>query len=214
MAVVTEIGLEIRNMLPATFTAPGLTEAQFLKLCEEFPDALLEYTADGRVIVMPPTDPENGVRSAEVLAELANWARKHKRGMVTGPDAGFFFRDGSRRSPDAAWFDSGRWKAAKRPDLRFPPFAPDFIIEIRSPGQRARPLHKKMLEYIANGVTLGWLIDPIERTATIYRPGREPEALSNPASVAGKALLPASFCNSNSCREPGRGTLRIISSAK
>ena len=112
MAVVTEIGLEIRNMLPATFTAPGLTEAQFLKLCEEFPDALLEYTADGRVIVMPPTDPENGVRIAEVLAELANWARKHKRGMVTGPDAGFFFRDGSRRSPDAAWFDSGRWKAA------------------------------------------------------------------------------------------------------
>ena len=71
MAVVTEIGLDIRNMLPATFTAPGLTEAQFLKLCEEFPDALLEYTADGRVIVMPPTDPENGVRIAEVLAELA-----------------------------------------------------------------------------------------------------------------------------------------------
>ena len=186
MAAVTEIGLDIRNMLPATFTAPGLTEAQFLKLCEEFPDAFLEYTADGRLIVMPPTDPETAECEAEVVRQLKNWAIEVRRGRVTGPTAGFFFPDGSRRSPDAAWFDATRWKAAKRPDLRFPVFAPDFVIEVRSPHQRARPLHRKMLEYLANGVKLGWLIDPIERTMTIYRPGREPEVRSNPASVAGE----------------------------
>jgi Uma2 family endonuclease len=186
MAVVTEIGLDIRNMLPVTFTAPGLTEAQFLKLCEEFPDALLEYTADGRVIVMPPTGFESGECEAEVVRQLKNWAIETRRGRVSGPTAGFFFPDGSRLSPDAAWCHSARWEAAKRPDLRFPPFAPDFVIEVRSPQQRARPLHKKMLEYIANGVKLGWLIDPIERTVTIYRPGREPEAVSHPASVAGE----------------------------
>jgi len=35
-------------------------------------------------------------------------------------------------------------------------------------------------------VQLGWLIDPQERTVTIYRPGRGPEVLSAPSSVAGE----------------------------
>jgi Uma2 family endonuclease len=43
-----------------------------------------------------------------------------------------------------------------------------------------------MEEYIANGVQLAWLIDPIERTVAIYRPGQAPEILDRPASVAGE----------------------------
>jgi Uma2 family endonuclease len=65
-------------------------------------------------------------------------------------------------------------------------FAPEFVIEVRSPKQRARPLREKMQEYIANGVQLGWLIDPVEGTVTIYRPGREPEVLNHPASISGE----------------------------
>jgi Uma2 family endonuclease len=35
-------------------------------------------------------------------------------------------------------FDEARWRAAKasHPHLRFPPFAPEFVIEVRSPGNR------------------------------------------------------------------------------
>jgi Uma2 family endonuclease len=43
-----------------------------------------------------------------------------------------------------------------------------------------------MEAYLANGVQLGWLIDPIERTVTVYRPARPPQVLSNPASVEGE----------------------------
>jgi Uma2 family endonuclease len=43
-----------------------------------------------------------------------------------------------------------------------------------------------MEEYIANGVQLGWLIDPIARSVEIYRPGREPEVLTNPTSISGE----------------------------
>jgi Uma2 family endonuclease len=43
-----------------------------------------------------------------------------------------------------------------------------------------------MHRYIAAGVLLAWLIDPFERTVTIYRPSREPEILASPASVAGE----------------------------
>ena len=183
---MSRAALQIENHLPATLTAPGMTEADFLALAEEFPDCLLEYTADGVVLIMPPTDPENGARSAEVVRQLGNWARENGRGKVIGPDAGFFFRNGSRRSPDAAWFDTRRWRASQVPGTAFPVFAPEFLIEIRSPKQRAAPLRDKMAEYIENGVQLAWLIDPLDGAVTIYKPHRKPKVLMNPASVSGE----------------------------
>jgi Uma2 family endonuclease len=178
--------LELENLLPATFTAPEMSEEEFFALCERFPDATVEYSQDGTVIIMPPTDPETGERVLEVSAQLRNWVREHGRGKAVGPDAGFRFPKGARRSPDAAWFDAERWRAAKRPGTRFPVFAPEFVIEVRSPDDRLLALREKMQEYMANGVLLSWLIDPQERTVTIYRPDREPEVLENPASVAGE----------------------------
>jgi Uma2 family endonuclease len=43
-----------------------------------------------------------------------------------------------------------------------------------------------MEEYIANGVQLGWLIDPMERNVTICRQGQGPQVVISPASVAGE----------------------------
>ena len=43
-----------------------------------------------------------------------------------------------------------------------------------------------MDEYIDNGVQLAWLIDPASRTVAIYRPGAEPEVLTNPGSIQGE----------------------------
>ena len=168
-----------------TLTAPGLSEAEFLALTQDFPDCFLEYTAEGTVLVMPPTDPDTGTKVFEVGRQLGNWAKIDGRGLVIGPDAGFFLPDGSRRSPDWSWFDAERWRKAQQPGTKFPVFAPEFVIEVRSPEQRARGLREKMTEYIANGVQLGWLIDPIDHTVAIYRPGREPEVLTGPTVVAG-----------------------------
>ena len=188
MAVAEQVTIaRITDYLPATFTIPGLTEEQFLKICQQFPDDFLEYTADGTVIIMPPTDPESSGRVAEVVAQLRNWTLVEGHGRMMGPDGGFRLPGGSRRSPDAAWFNSDRWAVAKEEsDLRFPPFSPEFVIEVRSPSDRLRNLREKMQEYMDNGVQLGWLIDPENRTVEIYRPQRAPETLNHPANVAGE----------------------------
>ena len=72
----------------------------------------------------------------------------------------------------------------------FLPLAPDFVIELRSPSDRPRVLEAKMAEYIANGVRLGWLIDPYARSVKVYRPGKDPELLNAPERVAGDPELP------------------------
>ena len=51
-------------------------------------------------------------------------------------------------------------------------------------------LQRKMEQYIAAGVRLGWLIDPRNRRVTVYRPGQEPELLDNPAILYGEAVMP------------------------
>jgi Uma2 family endonuclease len=47
-----------------------------------------------------------------------------------------------------------------------------------------------MQEYLANGVRLGWLIDPIERVVYIYRPGEVVEHFEVPREVSGELVLP------------------------
>ena len=46
-----------------------------------------------------------------------------------------------------------------------------------------------MQEYITNGLTLGWLIDPQNKTVEVYQPNCSVETLSNPVSLSGEDIL-------------------------
>ena len=63
---------------------------------------------------------------------------------------------------------------------------PDFVVEIRSPGNPLAYIQRKMAEYIAASARLGWLIDPRNRRVTIYRPGTR-----NPKRWPTRRYLPA-----------------------
>jgi Uma2 family endonuclease len=43
-----------------------------------------------------------------------------------------------------------------------------------------------MREWMENGVQLGWLLDADRKTAYVYRPGREPEEITNPRELRGE----------------------------
>lgn len=72
----------------------------------------------------------------------------------------------------------------------FSRISPDFVIELRSPSDRRADLESKMAEYIAEGVQLGWLLDSVDNTATIYRPGEEPRLVDKPGLLDGDPVLP------------------------
>jgi Uma2 family endonuclease len=52
-----------------------------------------------------------------------------------------------------------------------------------------KSLQEKMLEYIANGAALAWLIDPLERRVHIYRPGQEVVVLNDVSTVSADPVL-------------------------
>src|SRR5215468_69131 len=89
--------------LPATLSAPPMTDEEFAEFCAEHPDLFFEMTAEGEIIVMPPTYSLTGARNAEISGQLRNWAKSDGRGMYTDSSSGFVLPNGARRSPDAAW---------------------------------------------------------------------------------------------------------------
>ena len=164
--------------MPLTLTVPGITDEQFEELCEQYEDYRVEYTAEGDLLVMPPTDPETGIRNSRINYQLMHWALIHERGEVTDSSTGFRLPNGARRSPDAALISRER--------MRQRPMCPRFVIELLSPSDRRSTTHAKMLEWIANGAELGWMIDPKKQSVTIYRPGQEPETRTGILQLAGE----------------------------
>jgi Uma2 family endonuclease len=98
---------------------------------------------------------------------------------------------GGDRSPDAAWVELSRWQALT-PEQRqkFPPIAPDFVIELRSRTDNLQTLQAKMQEYLDSGVRLGWLFNPQDQQIEIYRQGQEKEVRSLPTLLSGETVLP------------------------
>jgi len=175
--------------LPATLTASLMTDEEFVEFCARYPDYLIEMSAEGEILIMPPSDFLTSAQVGEMFLQLSLWSRAGKRGWVTESSGGFVLPNGARRAPDVAWFPSDKpgipaRKGKKRP--RFPHFAPDFVIELRSPDDRLSRLRPKMSEWVDNGASLAWLVDPERRAVEIYRPGREPETLVNVETAAGE----------------------------
>src|SRR5450432_2369473 len=147
--------------MPLTLFAPDITDEHFDALCDQYADYRLEYSADGEIIIMPPTDPRTGIRNAAITKRLGILTDAVQRGFTTDSSSGFVLPSNARRSPDSAWISS------ERLDRR--PTCPEFVIELLSPSDRPKKVHEKMLEWIANGAELGWLTDPFHKTVAIYR---------------------------------------------
>ena len=167
-----------------------MTDEQFFEFCQANRDVRIERNAGGEIIIMPPTGWETGSKNAEIIIQLGVWAKKDGRGKSADSSAGYKMPNGAVMSPDASWILKERLeKISPNKRRKFLPLAPDFVIELRSASDSLSKLKAKMDEYNENGVTLGWLIDPIERKIYVYRVNQKVEVLENPTQVSGELLL-------------------------
>ena len=193
---------------PATAQPPGLeptplllpwdlrlTPEQFERVCQVNPEAVLELTAEGHLIVMTPTGGETSSRNGQLLYQLQVFCRRHKGWRLFDSSGGFRLPDGSVLSPDAALVLEERWQTLSPEQRRsFPPLCPDLVIELASPSDEGprgiTALRHKMDRYQANGARLSWLLLPQERAVEIWRGGQQgmAERLENASRVDGSEL--------------------------
>ncbi|MGB5634097.1 MAG: Uma2 family endonuclease [Waterburya sp.] len=171
--------------------ANPMTDEQFEQLCAQNRDTKFEMTSQGELIIMSPTGSESGRQNADLLIQIGTWNRQQKLGVVFDSSTGFTLPNGAKRSPDVSWIENSRWNSLTQKQKReFAPIAPDFVLELLSPNDRLQDVQKKMEEYLASGIKLGWLIYPDEARVEIYRLDRDKEVLDSPQSLSGGDLMP------------------------
>lgn len=166
------------------------SDAKFYELCQANRDLRIERNPQGDLVIMPPAGAESGQSNSELNFQLVGWNKRTKTGAVFDSSTGFSLPNGAIRAPDAAWVRIDRWRSLTRAQRKkFPPLAPDFVVEIRSETDTLPPLRAKMREYIECGVRLGWLIGPLERRVEVFRPGKKPREIKNPSTLSGDPEL-------------------------
>jgi Uma2 family endonuclease len=168
-----------------------LTDDQFYQLCRVNPDVKFERNANGEIIIVPPTGGETGKRNAGIIADFVIWNRPTRLGEVFDSSTCFRLPNGADRSPDVSWIKQERWEALTLEQKeKFPPIAPDFVLELMSPTDTLKDTQNKMQEYMDNQVKLGWLLNPRTRRVEIYRQGQAVAVLESPNQLSGEDVLP------------------------
>ena len=161
-----------------------LTPEQFELVCAENREAVLELTADGRVIALTPTGSETGSRNGELFFQLKLYAKLSGEWKVFDSSTGFRLPDGSVVSPDASLLRLERWQALSPEERRsFSPLCPDLVVELASPSDEGprglSALRQKMAAYRANGARLGWLLLPDEQAVEVWSASGSPQRLAS-----------------------------------
>ena len=167
------------------------TDDKFVEIVAANKDLRLELSSQGELSIMSPTGGETGNRNFEMCLDLGYWNRQNGLGKAFDSSTGFKLPNGATRSPDVSWIKIERWNAlTPEQRKRFLPLCPDFVMELVSESDDLADTQAKMREYIANGLRLGWLINPKSQQVEIYRPNQEIEVLQSPTSLSGEDVLP------------------------
>ena len=174
---------------PFSFFVGQISDEHFEKICRKNRDFKIEQTAEGELILMPPTLPDTGWKNSRLTRRVGNWSEENN-GVDFDSSTIFTLKNGAKRSPDVAWITLEKWNSFSDSEKKkVSKITPDFVIELRSSTDSVKTLQAKMREYIENGVRLGWLIDPDNKKVHIYRANGEVEVLQNPETLDGEDVL-------------------------
>ncbi len=168
-----------------------MSDEQFYQLCRKNPEIKFERNATGELMIMSPTGGETGNRNIEIAGDFVFWNRQNKLGKLFDSSTCFKLPNGANRSPDIAWIKQSRWdELTPEEKEKFPPIAPDFVLELMSPSDSLKATQAKMQEYMENKVKLAWLIDRKNFYVEIYRLEKSVEAFNSATTLFGEDVLP------------------------
>ncbi len=156
--------------------AKVLTLEEFLNLPETKPAS--EYI-DGQIIQKTMPQGEHSVLQTE-LAPAINTVLKPQHIARAFSELRCTF-GGRSTVPDISVFTWARIPRQENGGVaNVFAIAPDWTIEILSPGQSQTKVTKNILNCLKHHTQMGWLIDPGERSVLIYRPNQPTEVFDQP----------------------------------
>jgi Uma2 family endonuclease len=180
-----------RSVIPVSVSAPiehlGMTAEELFELPD---DGMRHELVEGELRTMTRAGFEHGRAAARILARLLEHVEERDLGAVLAAETGFVVhRDPDTvRAPDVAFVATERLPPAATGG--FAELAPDLVVEVVSPSDRASEVASKAAMWLDAGVRLVWVVDPQARQATVHHPGGRDRVLRNDGVLDGEDVLP------------------------
>jgi Uma2 family endonuclease len=147
---------------------------------------------DGEIVVSPA-----GYRHSAVALRIAyliqRYLDEHPIGEVAGADLGVVFKNGDLRSPDLTFVRNEKIPTGAAHE-RFLDVVPDLVVEVLSPSDSMKFVGHKIGEFLECGVPMVWLVDPGQRTVTVYRSLSNTEHYTLEDTITAEPVLPEFSC--------------------
>lgn len=165
-----------------------MTAEQLLDLPQ---DGQRRELVDGELREMAPAGFSHGRIAVRIGARLDDHVSSRQLGAVVGAETGFrIARDPDTvRAPDAAFVSADRLPSAEE-QQRFPDLAPDLVVEVVSPSDRATDVTEEALSWLAAGSLLVWVVYPTQRVVAVYRAEGEVTHVREGGVLDGGDVLP------------------------
>jgi Uma2 family endonuclease len=177
----------------STVTPKLLTAEEFARLPNP-PDGSRQELVRGVVVTMPPPGYRHGKVQLRIGSKLQTFLDAHPIGSAT-VESGVRTEDDpdTVRGPDVSFWSFQRLPADQNPE-GYPQEPADLCVEVMSPHDKRPALLAKVREYLFNGVRLVWVVDPEDRTVTVFRQPDEGRVLLENATLTGEDVLPEFSC--------------------
>lgn len=179
-------------MSPTT-TGKLITAEEFSRMPDP-PDGSKQELVRGVIVTMPPPKGLHGYTCSRVDRRVGNFVDSHGLGHVFANDTGFV----TERDPDTVRGpDVSYWSKTRLPEIpkdEYIDIPPDLAVEVVSPSDHFTRINRKVIEYLDKGVRLIWVVDPEDRTVTMYRSRTNYAILTENETLDGGDVLPGFSC--------------------
>ncbi len=148
---------------------------------------------EGKLIKLTPTKLLHGIVTNRISFLLNQFNAEHKVGTILAAETGFFTRGNKRtvRAPDVALISYHRLPAESLPQALadYVSVAPDLVVEVVSPNDKADEIEQKVREWLNFGVAVVWVVYPTSRRVHIHS-GDQSRILDADDMIDGGEALP------------------------
>ncbi|WP_206291997.1 Uma2 family endonuclease [Humisphaera borealis] len=125
-----------------------------------------------------------------IASALFGFVRPRKLGLVATADGMMRILPDQVRIPDVSFTSRERLPDGRVPTASIPSISPDLAVEVLSENNTVREMERKRSEYFQSGTRLVWIVDPMQRTVSVYTSPDQYTAYAADQSIDGGDVLP------------------------
>lgn len=150
----------------------------------------------GELRVMSPGGWRHGNVISNLHGLLESFVRQHDLGMMFGAETGFRLtrNPDTVRAPDIAFVAKSRIPDVM-PQEAFWPGAPNLVVEVLSPDDRAGEVDEKIEAWLTAGCDAVWIVDPKLRSVTVYQSDNQVAVHGVGHTLDGCTVVPGFSCS-------------------